>query len=82
MYKRQLRERVLGRVTGEDLVDPETQETVIFTGTMLDEDLVDLIDKLGIDEVRVRTPLTCETRYGPVSYTHLDVYKRQGLDDP
>jgi DNA-directed RNA polymerase subunit beta' len=51
-------------VTGEDLVDPETQETVIFTGTMLDEDLVDLIDKLGIDEVKVRTPLTCETRYG------------------
>ena len=31
---------------------------------MLDEDLVDLIDKLGIDEVKVRTPLTCETRYG------------------
>jgi len=59
-----LRERILGRVTGEDLVDQETQETVIFTGTMLDEDLVDLIDRLGIDEVRVRTPLTCETRYG------------------
>ncbi|MGV0975307.1 MAG: DNA-directed RNA polymerase subunit beta' [Azonexus sp.] len=59
-----LRERILGRVTGEDLVDPETQETVIFSGTMLDEDLVDLIDKLGIDEVKVRTPLTCETRYG------------------
>ena len=59
-----LRERILGRVTGEDLVDPETQESVIFSGTMLDEDLVDLIDKLGIDEVKVRTPLTCETRYG------------------
>ena len=59
-----LRERILGRVTGEDVVDPETQETVIFSGTMLDEDLVDLIDKLGIDEVKVRTPLTCETRYG------------------
>ena len=59
-----LRERILGRVTVDDLVDPETQETVIFSGTMLDEDLVDLIDKLGIDEVKVRTPLTCETRYG------------------
>ena len=59
-----LRERILGRVTGEDLVDPETQETVIFAGTMLDEDLVELIDKLGIDEVKVRTPLTCDTRYG------------------
>ena len=59
-----LRERILGRVTVDDLVDPETQETVIFAGTMLTEDLVDLIDKLGIDEVKVRTPLTCDTRYG------------------
>ncbi len=59
-----LRERILGRVTGEDIIDPETQESVIFAGTMLDEDLVDLIDRLGIDEVKVRTPLTCETRYG------------------
>ena len=59
-----LRERILGRVTVDDLVDPETQETVIFAGTMLDEDLVDMIDKLGIDEVKVRTPLTCDTRYG------------------
>ncbi len=59
-----LRERILGRVTVDDLIDPETQETVIFAGTMLDEDLVDLIDKLGIDEVKVRTPLTCDTRYG------------------
>jgi DNA-directed RNA polymerase subunit beta' len=31
---------------------------------LLDEDLVDYIDKLGVDEVRVRTPLTCETRHG------------------
>ena len=59
-----LRERILGRVTGEDIVDPETQETVIDAGEMLDEGRVDLIDKLGIDEVKVRTPLTCETRYG------------------
>ena len=59
-----LRERILGRVTVADLVDPETQETVIFSGTMLDEDLVDLVDKLGIDEVKVRTPLSCDTRYG------------------
>ncbi|MDK7179025.1 hypothetical protein QP445_16530, partial [Micrococcus luteus] len=33
-------------------------------GTMLDEDAVELIDKLGIDEVKIRTPLTCETRHG------------------
>jgi len=59
-----LRDRILGRVCAEDLVNPETQETVIDAGTLLDEDAVDLIDHLGIDEVRVRTALTCETRFG------------------
>ncbi len=59
-----LRERILGRVCAEDLVNPDTQETVIEAGTLLNEDMVDLIDSLGIDEVKVRTALTCETRYG------------------
>jgi DNA-directed RNA polymerase subunit beta' len=59
-----LRERILGRVCAEDLVNPETQETVIEAGTLLNEDMVDLVDSLGIDEVKVRTALTCETRFG------------------
>ena len=33
-------------------------------GTLLDEDKIEEIERLGIDEVKVRTPLTCETRYG------------------
>ncbi len=59
-----LRERILGRVTIVDVVNPETDETVIEAGTLIDEDLCDLVDQLGIDEVKVRTPLTCDTRYG------------------
>ena len=59
-----LRERILGRVAVADVVNPETDETVLEAGTLIDEDAVDLIDALGIDEVRVRTPLTCDTRYG------------------
>jgi DNA-directed RNA polymerase subunit beta' len=59
-----LRERILGRTTAADVVNPETQETVLFAGALLDEDSCDLIDSLGVDEVKVRTPLTCETRYG------------------
>jgi DNA-directed RNA polymerase subunit beta' len=59
-----LRERILGRVVSADVVNPETGETLYEAGTLLDEDMVDLIEQLGIDEVRVRTPLTCETRYG------------------
>ncbi len=59
-----LRDRILGRVASTDVVNPETQETLYESGTLLDEDAVDSIERLGIDEVRVRTPLTCETRYG------------------
>jgi len=59
-----LRDRVLGRGVSSDVVHPETQETLFEAGTLLDEDAVERIEALGIDEVRVRTPLTCETRYG------------------
>ncbi|MBU6189107.1 MAG: DNA-directed RNA polymerase subunit beta' [Betaproteobacteria bacterium] len=59
-----LRDRILGRVAASDVVNPETQETLYESGTLLDETSVEEIDRLGIDEVRVRTPLICETRYG------------------
>ena len=59
-----LRDRILGRVVVSDVVHPETQSTLYETGVMLDEDSVDEIERLGIDEVRVRTPLSCDTRYG------------------
>jgi DNA-directed RNA polymerase subunit beta' len=59
-----LRDRILGRVTASEVVNPETQETLYEAGFLLDEDAVDQIDLLGIDEVRVRTALTCETRFG------------------
>src|SRR5574338_322875 len=59
-----LRERILGRVAADDIVNPETQDVLFPAGTLIGEDAVDLIESLGIDEVRVRTPLTCATRYG------------------
>ncbi|MDR1276913.1 MAG: DNA-directed RNA polymerase subunit beta' [Candidatus Accumulibacter sp.] len=59
-----LRERILGRVTARSVVDPETNATLIEPGVLLNEELCDLIDQMGIDEIKVRTPLTCETRYG------------------
>jgi len=59
-----LRERILGRVTAAELLHPETQEVLLEAGTLLDEDEVDTIEMLGIDEVKVRTPLTCDTRWG------------------
>ena len=59
-----LRDRILGRVTATDVVDPNSGATIIESGTLLDEKLVDLIDNSGVDEVKVRTPITCQTRYG------------------
>jgi DNA-directed RNA polymerase subunit beta' len=59
-----LRERILGRVVTDDIINIENQEVVFPAGMLLDEEAVDLIESLGIDEVKVRTPLTCETRYG------------------
>ena len=59
-----LSDRILGRVTALDIVNPETQETVFEAGTLLTEDEVEKIESLGIDEVKVRTALTCDTRYG------------------
>ncbi len=59
-----LRELILGRVAANDIVNPETQANLFDAGTLLDETAVEEIERLGIDEVKVRTPLTCDTRYG------------------
>src|SRR5437773_914335 len=58
-----LRERILGRSVAADVVNPETQATLFHAGALLGEDEVEAIEGLGIDEVKVRTPLTCDTRY-------------------
>ncbi|MBX9629481.1 MAG: DNA-directed RNA polymerase subunit beta', partial [Burkholderiales bacterium] len=59
-----LRERILGRVSANDVINPESGDVLFPAGTLLDEDSVDAVETLGIDEVKVRTPLTCDTRYG------------------
>ena len=59
-----LHERILGRVAANDIINPEKQAVIYSAGSLLDENAVDNIEFLGIDEVKVRTPLTCETRHG------------------
>jgi DNA-directed RNA polymerase subunit beta' len=59
-----LRERILGRTTAEEVLNPENQQVLFPAGQMLDEDAIDVIEAAGVDEVRVRTALTCETRFG------------------
>lgn len=59
-----LRERVLGRVLVEDVIDPKTKGTLVPKDTLLDEQLVDFLEQNSIDEVRVRSAITCEARFG------------------
>ncbi|MCB2262678.1 MAG: DNA-directed RNA polymerase subunit beta' [Candidatus Thiosymbion ectosymbiont of Robbea hypermnestra] len=60
----ELRERILGRVTAGDTYRPATDEAICPAGTLLDEAWVDILETAGIDQVRVRSPITCEARVG------------------
>jgi len=59
-----LRDRILGRVAAVEVLHPETQQPIVAAGQMLDEEALDAIEAAGVDEVKVRTPLTCATRFG------------------
>jgi DNA-directed RNA polymerase subunit beta' len=59
-----LGERVLGRTIARDVVKPGTEETLVPAGTLIDEQWVEFLERNSIDEVLVRSPITCETRYG------------------
>ena len=59
-----LGDRVLGRVIAVDVVDGTGKEVLFKAGDMLDEAGVERLDSLGIDEVKVRSAITCETRFG------------------
>ncbi len=62
-----LRERVLGRVVAETVLIPGTDKVAFDAGTMLDEASVARLEELSIDNVLVRSPITCEVRYGVCS---------------
>jgi DNA-directed RNA polymerase subunit beta' len=59
-----LGDRILGRVVAKDVNKPGTNEVAVPAGTMIDEQWVARIEKMSIDEVVVRSPITCEVRHG------------------
>ncbi|MGK6355951.1 DNA-directed RNA polymerase subunit beta' [Sphingomonas sp. DT-207] len=59
-----LGERILGRTTAEDVVDPKTNEVVIPSGTLLDEAMITQIEAIGVQGMKIRSPLVCEARIG------------------
>jgi DNA-directed RNA polymerase subunit beta' len=62
-----LGERVLGRVTASEVFRPGSDEVVVEAGQLLDEKLVRSLEQAGVDQVMVRSPITCATRYGVCS---------------
>ncbi|GEN25030.1 DNA-directed RNA polymerase subunit beta' [Halomonas cupida] len=59
-----LAQRVLGRVVAQDVIDPATDEVLIPRGTLLDEAWCEQLDTMGVDEIIVRSTITCETSHG------------------
>jgi DNA-directed RNA polymerase subunit beta' len=59
-----LAERVLGRVTAEDILVPGQDEVIVARGELIDERRADLIDQAGVASARIRSPLTCEAEEG------------------
>lgn len=59
-----LGDRVLGRTLAVDVVDEKTKDVIVASGTTLDEKLIDILDEKGVDELYVRSPITCATRFG------------------
>lgn len=65
-----LHERVLGRVVATDVFIPNQNEPVVKAGTLLDEEWVDRLEQLGVDQVLVRSPISCTTRFGLCAYCY------------
>jgi DNA-directed RNA polymerase subunit beta' len=59
-----LGDRILGRVSAEDLFDPYTGEVLVQANEEITEDKVRIVEDAGIDHVKIRSVLTCETRRG------------------
>ncbi|MDZ4736625.1 MAG: DNA-directed RNA polymerase subunit beta' [Rhodospirillaceae bacterium] len=59
-----LAERILGRTAAVDIVDPLKGALVLAAGTLIDEELVEMVDQAGVDQVMIRSVLTCESKGG------------------
>jgi DNA-directed RNA polymerase subunit beta' len=62
-----LGDRVLGRVVASNVYEPDGKTVILEQGTMLDEAWVEQLDQLGVDQMLVRSPITCRTRHGVCS---------------
>src|SRR5262249_10832035 len=59
-----LRDRVVGRIVQEDVYDPASDEIIVAANDTIDEDIAGKVQEAGIERVKIRSVLTCETRRG------------------
>lgn len=57
-------ERILGRTAQEDILNPETGEVIVTKGKLIDENDVEKVEKAGVEQVKIRSVLTCESEHG------------------
>ena len=60
----EVKDRIIGRYSAEDVTDPHTGEVIVKKNEMIDEDIAEKIERAGIKEVKVRSVLGCKTRHG------------------
>ena len=65
-----LHERIVGRVSTADVVDPGNGEVIIRQNEEISEDLATAVDKAGIDQVNIRSVLTCHSRHGVCAHCY------------
>ena len=59
-----LGQRILGRTAAEDVSDPQTGEVIVSAGNEVMEEHIERIENAGVQEVKIRSVLTCETKFG------------------
>tara|TARA_Y100000310_G_scaffold143963_1_gene143300 strand:- start:222 stop:2396 length:2175 start_codon:yes stop_codon:yes gene_type:complete len=62
-----LSERILGRVSVHDIIDPLTDELIVEAGIEITEEIAEIIEETSIEEVEIRSVLTCEAKQGACS---------------
>jgi DNA-directed RNA polymerase subunit beta' len=59
-----LSERILGRTAAEDVLDPTTSAVLSPANTLIEEEQAELIERAGVEAVKIRSVLTCDSRVG------------------
>lgn len=68
--KESLKERIIGRVTLENILYPNSQKILIQKNTLINEEQYHMLKKNGIDSVKVRSVVNCETNFGVCAYCY------------